>query len=245
MRDCDRGQSEALGFLLIFGVVVLTIALVGVAGFTGLDNVQDFQRTSNAEQAFRVLADNVDDVVGDGAPGRSTEVRISDASLSLASTETIAITDDDGSIDETVETRPIVYDSGTGTNVTYHSGAVIREDDGSAVLLRAPGFVITDDVVVLPLVNASAAGAGRVGGTTAVTVRTRAAGTEVVAADESVGNLTLTVSSPDAEAWERYFERHADGGPVTNVVRNGDSVEVEIETERVYVTDHRIDVRFQ
>jgi hypothetical protein len=247
VRDRDRGQSEALGFLLIFGVVVLTIALVGTAGFAGLDDVQDFQRTSNAEQAFRVLADNVDDVVGDGAPGRSTEVRLSGASLSLATTETtVTVTDDDGSANTTtVEPHRVVYGSGTGTTITYRSGAVVRADDGSPVLLRDPGFVVTDEVVILPLVDASPAGANRVGGTTAVTVRTRDAGAEVLAADDSVDSVTLNVSSPHAEAWERYFERYADGGPVTGVARNGDSVEVTIDTERAYVTVHRIDVRFQ
>lgn len=248
MRDSSdvRAQSESLGFLLIFSVVILTIGLVTVTGFTGLDNVRDFQRTSNAEQAFIVLANNVDDVVRAGAPDRTTEIRIADASLALETAETsVTIADGNGTTNATVETHPIVYQSGSGTTIAYRSGALVREDEGSAVLFRDPGFVLTEERVILPVVNTSPVGGARVGGTTAVSVRTQSGGTRVVAAGQSVDNVTLAVSSPRADVWVRYFERFEGGGPVTDVQRSGNTVEATIDTDRVYVTITRVDVRLQ
>lgn len=247
MRDDRRGQSEPLGFLLIFGVVVLTIALVGVTGFAGLESVQDFQRTTNAEQGFVALADDVEDVTVAGAPGRTTEVRIAGGSLSLTTAETTITVDyaNGTTSTTTVETHPLVYDSGTGTTITYRSGAVIRRDGESAVLVRDPRFVVSGDRTVLSVINATQVHGGKVGGTTAVGIRTRAAGTRLLAADAPVDGVTLNVSSPNAAAWARYFERFEGGGPVTSVSRSGDSVEVTIDTDRLYVTVHRLTVEFE
>lgn len=236
-----------MGFLLVFSVVVLTIALVGLTGFVGLDGAKDYQRSTNAEQAFTGLADNVDDVVRGGAPSRSTEVRIADGRLSLEPSETrIEITDLEGNTtNRTVQTAPIVYDSGDGTTVTYRSGALVRRDGDAAVMFRDPGFVLTNETVILPIVDTTQAGGGPVGGSSAVEVRTGHAGTDLVAWDRPVANVTLNMTTPNAGAWARYFEAAGGDGPVTSVERDGDSVAVTLEPDRVTVTIHRVDVTFR
>lgn len=243
----DRGQSELVGFLLVFSVVVLTIALVGVTGFVGLDGAKDHQRTTNAEQAFAGFADSVDDVVRAGAPSRSTEIRIADGRLSLGTAETrIRITGADGNAtDVTVATEPVVYDSGTGTAITYRSGGLVRRDGDAAVMFREPDFVLSDERVILPVVQTTQSGGGPVGGTSAVDVRTARAETDVLVRDRRVSSITVNMTTPDAGAWERYFEAAAADGPVTNVDRDGDSVEVTLEPERATVTVHRVDVTFR
>ena len=252
MRDATprpghaRGQSELVGFLLVFSVVVLTIALVGLTGFVGLEGAKDFQRSTNAEQAFTGLADDVDDVVRAGAPRRSTEVRIADGRLSLEPSETrVRITGVDGnSTNVSVATDPIVYDVGSGTSVTYRSGALVRRDGDAAVMFREPGFVLTNETVILPVVDTTRTDGGPVGGTGEVEVRTRHAGTDLVAWDRPVESVTLNMTTPNAGAWARYFEAASDG-PVTSVERDGDSVKVTLEPERASVTVHRVDVTFR
>lgn len=245
MRDGDRerGQSELVGFVLVFGVVTLTIGLVGVSGFLGLESAQDFQRTTNAEQSFTGLANNVEDVVRTGAPSRATEVRIADGRLSMERTETIEVTSDDGTLNETFESRPIVYDSGSETTLTYRNGAIVRQDGDSAVMIGDPSFVINQSVTILPLVALERGHDGPVGGSTAVDVRTRAAGADVVAVNESVGTetVTLNLTTVHADVWAQHFQEQYD----VEVDVSGDSVIVTIDTERVYVTIHRVEVEFQ
>lgn len=243
----ERAQSELVGFLLVFSVVILTIALVGLTGFIGLDGAKDFQRSTNAEQAFTGLAESIDDVVRAGAPSRSTEIRIADGRLSLEPTETRVRIDgvDGNTTNVTVATNPIVYDSRDGTTITYRSGALVRADGDAAVMYREPGFVLTDERVLLPLVATNQSGGGPVGGTGAIEVRTTHTGTDLVTQDRRVANVTVTITSPNAGAWVRYFEAAADGGPVTNVERSGDSVVVTLDTERATVTVHRVDVTFR
>lgn len=248
MREDDRGQSELLGFLLIFTVVVLTIALVSATGFVGFNSAQDYQRTANAEGAFTVLANNVDDVVRAGAPSRTTEIRIADASLSLEEeTTNISVTVDGEplDLDGAAATGSIVYDSGTDTTITYRSGALIRQDDESSLLFREPDFVVTEEELILPVIRTSSETPSTIGGTSSVDVRTRGGETDVVAENDSVDdNVTIELTTPHVDAWTRYFEQFEDGGPVTNVTPDFDEnrVEVEIETERLYVTVHWVDV---
>ncbi len=248
MREDDRGQSELLGFLLIFTVVVLTIALVSATGFVGFNSAQDYQRTANAEGAFTALANNVDDVVRAGAPSRTTEIRIADASLSFEEEMTnisVAVDGEPLDLDGAGATGAIVYDSGTETTITYRSGALIRQDDGSSLLFREPDFVVTEEELILPVIRASSENPSTIGGTSSVDVWTRGGETDVVAENDSVDdNVTIELTTPHVDAWTRYFEQFEDGGPVTNVTPDFDEnrVEVEIETERLYVTVHWVDV---
>ena len=77
----DRSQSDVLGFVFVFAIVVSTIGLVFATGFTGLQDARDFERVNNAERAFEVLRDNVGDMIYRGAPSRVTEIKLASASL--------------------------------------------------------------------------------------------------------------------------------------------------------------------
>jgi hypothetical protein len=251
MSEDSRAQSELLGFLLIFGVVVLTIALLGTTGFVGLDNAQDYQRTANAEGAFTAFAGNLDDVIRGETPGRSTEIRITDASLSLREESSDIDVSVDGErldLEGGNRTGAIVYDSGSNTTITYRGGALLRRDGGSSVMFREPDFLITDREVILPVVRLSPEQTGEIGGTSNVEVRTRHEETTVIAETEPVtDNVTISLGTPHVDAWTRYFEALEGEGPVRNVDPDfdGNSVEVEIETERLSVVIDRVSVTFR
>lgn len=239
----NRGQSELVGFVLVFGLVLLTISLVTATGFVGLQNAQDHERTNNAERAFTVLADNVEDVTRHGAPSRATEIQLADAKLSTEETESITISGERVSnasenFTYTYTVHPVVYDSGTGTEIAYSSGAVVRRDAESAVMLREPNVVFTDDAVVVPIVRTYPEGSEAVGGSTTVRVRTRHADTELLRTKEAEYNVTVEVTSTRADAWERYFA----SDPATDCSRSGDTVSCDVTTDRVYVTVEHIGV---
>lgn len=242
MHKHNRGQSELVGYALIFSVVVLMIALVGTTGFVGLNNAQDFQRTTNAEQGFTAFANNIDDIVRHGAPSRSTEIRLADASLSLEQTTELTVMVDNGTTENTtVQIHSLVYDSGSGTTITYTSGALIRQDGESSVMVRQPDFVLENDTVILPVIHTVAADDGTVGGTTGAEVETQSVGADVVAND-SVENATVKVTSPHADAWYRYLETET--GANCNAPING-TVRCDVDPDQAYIAVERVDVRLQ
>jgi len=238
MSEADRGQSELVGYFLIFNVVILTVLLVGATGLVGLNNAQDFQRTTSAQQGFSALANDVDDVVRRGAPSRTTEIGLADVSLSFEQQTDITVRTDNGSIENrTVELHSLVYDSGSETRIVYSSGALLRADGGSSVMYREPNFLLDNDAVIVPLVTLSPNN-NTVGGDSAVAIETRDAGTDVVGAGD-VDTVTVEVTSPRTTAWYRYLDDEADCDPP-----DSGTVTCRIDADRVSVTVDRVDVRF-
>lgn len=235
----NRGQSELVGFVLVFGIIVLTITVVTATGYVGLQNAQDHERANNAERSFVVLADNVDDVVTGGAPSRATEIKTADGTLSVAEPVTVTVTAD-GSVVHEAEIQPIAYELDSDSTIVYSGGAVVRESDGGQVMVREPDLLLSDEVVVVPIVRTTADGNQNLGGSTTALVRTERVGNETVYANENGTDLTINVTSPRAAAWKAYLEDEpaTDGCSIS-----GDTVTCDVTTRRAYVTVKRIVVR--
>lgn len=229
-----RAQSEALGFVLVFALVVTAVGLLTATGFAGLDHAQRAERTDNAVAAFEVLAANLDDVV-DGAPARQTEVTLADARMYPGEPVTVNVSVGRASgprVSREVEFGPLVYDAGGDARLVYSGGAVVREDRSGAVLLDAPPFRLGGDEAVLPLVAFHHSSPRSVGGETPVVVRTTRANATSLVETRGRYDVTVTVDSPRAAVWKRYFESHGSScGPVS-----GGSVTCSTTVDRVYVS---------
>lgn len=241
----NRGQSEVVGFVLVFGIILLGITLATVTGQTGLDNAREYERTSNAERAFSVLADNVGDVTRRGSPSRTTEFKLANAKLSLGDPITVTVrgehvSDSGENFTHTATIHPIVYSSESGTNIAYGSGATIRSEEEGSVVIGEPNFVITEDAVILPIVRTWSEDGRAVGGRSTIDVRTVYSGEELVSASNTPHVVTLNVTSPRADAWERYLDSESD----TDCSRSDETVSCVVSTERVYVVTYRVDIRF-
>lgn len=241
----DRGQSEVIGFVMVFTIIVLMIGIVAATGFGGLQNARDHERVNNAQRAFSVLADNVEEVTSDGAPSRATEIDLAGATLSQRATVTVTVegthvSDPDENFSYAYEIHPIVYDAATGERIVYSGGAVVRESDGGAVMVREPDFLLTNEQVVVPIVRTHPRGSREIGGTSTVLVRTERTDRELLEARSGEYNVTLTVTSPRAAAWER----HLDAKPATDCTRSGDTVTCSVRTQRVYLTVAHVAVIF-
>lgn len=243
-----RGQSEAVGFALVFGMIVATIALVSVAGYGGLQDARDAREVDNAERAFAVLGDNVDDVARHGAPSRATELKLAGAEVYLGDPVTFNVTGHATGSAATFgyerSVRPVVYDADAGSRLVYTAGAVIREDRGGTIVTQRPNLVLNRRRTTFQLVQTrpSLDTTRSVGGTSTVLVRTGRADAEVLRANATEYDLTLTVTSPRADAWERYLDGMAD---VTCTRPSSRTVSCTLTTDRVYVSVVRVDVTLE
>jgi hypothetical protein len=235
----DRAQSDVLGFVFVFAIVVATIGLVFTAGFSGLQDARDFERVNNAERAFEVLKDNIEDMVDRGAPSRATEIKVSDASISLGDPVVINVSEDGGRFSTSQEIAPIIFDANTGTRIVYAGGAIIREEANGEIVTHAPGFVLGSERTTIPIVQTRRQGRGSIGGDATVLVRTTASRRNVLYVNET-GPVTLWVNltTPRADAWQAHLD---DKDDVTCEAVVGDQVACQVETRRAYVTRISID----
>lgn len=214
----DRAVSEVVGFVLVFSLVVMTVGVVYVSGFSGLENARDAERIGNAERAFDVLADNMADIYRNDAPSRKTSMNLAGSELKLGESTTFTvtvqdITDGGSPIVYEADSRPLVYSAiGADTEIVYEGGAVVRTNGQGGVMLNDPPVLVTDNqVLVSYVVLASAGGSQSVSGDSTVLVRGEKQGRGVLIADDdpSAKEVTFTIETTDARAtlWEEYLER--------------------------------------
>lgn len=214
--SADRGATEVLGYVLVIALVTATIAVVMTTGISGLYDSQEAEQVNNMERAFDVLAHNVEETVHRGSPSRATEIRLADGSISYGDTVEINVTRNDEPIQNvTIETRPIIYDSGSGTQIVYEAGAVLRTEGDATTMLSPPPFVLEEDHILVngirtrPL-SGSPESLDQKG---TVLIRKEFLGSNIGSSTIGAGNtMNITIKSPRADAWASYFEEFEAAG---------------------------------
>lgn len=244
----DRGQSEVLGFAIIFGIMVTGVALVMVTGMAGLDDTREAEQVDNAAVAFEVMADVFDELVEAGVPSRSVEIKLADAQLTTTEPVTIRVTvtsvaDPNESASYDIVSRPIVYDARSGTSLAYTSGAVVRMERDGMVMLHPPDFRLSSERTVLTVIQTRTDELQAVGGDHRVHVRAVRSEPKYLVAESTPHNVTIEIISPRAAAWWSYLSDNPD---VTDCERPApDTVRCSITTDRVYVVVVPADITFR
>lgn len=239
----NRGQTETLGFVLVFALITASIGLVYASGFTGLNEVREFEQVNNAERAFEVLADNMEDISHRNAPSRSTEIKLAQARLHIADNIQIEVNDPDTDFNNSYDIRPVIYDADTGTEIVYSQGTVLRsQTDGGAVISEST-IVIGADRIILPIIQTRRGGTSGVSGTTTVRLRADHAQTRLVYVDDTASNqIWFNITSPRASIWHAHLD---DTYPFDSCTLSGDTVACSIETDRVHVLLVQIDLSIE
>lgn len=232
----ERGVTEVIGFILVFSLVLGSISLVYVGGFTGLQDTRDHEQMANAERAFDVLANNFEELGRGKAPSRATEIKL--AGAQLRTTEPTLITvNSTGKAAAGASPRSIVYrPERSNSAVIYEAGAVLREDGEGAIMIREPDFVFGPDRTVMRVIE-TRGGLQSISGDTTTLVR----GEEQYQGirhrnrdPDTKINLTVRIepASGHLQPWHDYLEETAQeemGTPNTDYCS--------IQTDEVVCTD--------
>lgn len=212
LAGSDRGVSETISFVLVFSLVVASVGTVYAIGVTDLEATRDAERVENAQRAFDVLAENLDDLL-DGAPSRGTEIKLAEATLRSANDARMNVTVDaaDGTraySSGAIPLAPLVYDVEAGGQVRLSNGAVLREpEQGTASVVRGPPLV-ADDCVLITIIKQEHVGSAAVGGDRTVRIRMSASRPRRLYDNESAGvdMVRVNVTTPYTDAWGRHYE---------------------------------------
>ncbi|NGM67533.1 hypothetical protein G6M89_00675 [Natronolimnobius sp. AArcel1] len=166
-RD-DRGVSEVLAFVLVFGIILTSVAILSVTGFQAMDSYQESEQQQNADRAMQTLADNFNDVLRyDGLEERYGELTVRGGTVTVdgdggpeldIEVDGNQLTDTDGfehleNSGDSIPLGSLTYESGSDT-ISYEGGAVAREaESGGGLFLSDPKLQYNDDVAILSLVK--------------------------------------------------------------------------------------------
>jgi len=244
----DRAVSEVLGFTLVFALILSMVALVSVVGFGDLDDAREFEQTNNAQRAFDVLADNMDDVLLRGAPSRATEVKLTDSTVYFGDQVSINVTGTDSAGDDFAREyryRPLVYEGASGSRVVYSAGAVFRDQRDGGRVVRDPPFVLDRDRTHLPLPIVQSQEASSIGGST-VRIRAEAALRNLDFHDTGgPTDIQINVTSPRRGLWRSYLEGEP-GIDSSTIDEDSGSVICDVtDPERLSIQEVRMTVSFE
>jgi len=207
VAEDTRGATEIIGFVLVFSLVVGTIAMVYVGGLSALDESREAERVTNAERAFDVMANNFQQMGRGKAPNRATEIKLAEAQLATVDAQRfISINTSSMDTGAKATSVPIRYSAGGDTSIVYENGAIIRVDRNGAVMKKDPDFLFSDEVVVVRYIALRGSGQA-VGGSTVALVRAERQDDGVIEDRGASTNVTVKIRThPDrADVWEDYF----------------------------------------
>ncbi|WP_138005353.1 DUF7289 family protein [Halalkalirubrum salinum] len=224
----DRAVSELIGFILIFGLIISTVAVVSVAGFGSLSDRQTAEQVNNVERAFSVLADNIDDLTTHQDTERATEVRLAEGQLTTGEPLTVrfGVTEENATelnnsvrnntepVNFTAQNEsdtidPIVYEIDS-QQVIVELGGVLRTRGEQSTVAVEPDFSVDPESGTIRLSYPSTVirGSGEsIGAPTTVRIETeRATRPTVETFDIGSGRFAMELSGERAELWAAYFE---------------------------------------
>ena len=213
----EKAVSEAIGFILILGLVLTGIGLVTLYGYPVLVKEQSNADVRNMERAMIVIQNDMKSLCFKNVPYKETTLQVSGGTLEVIdsgdSDSTFTITGD--GIDPDVAFHPgaLVYRSDRGTEViTLENGAVMtRQADatGSAMLAEPRWFYdgpTKTFVVYLMTITADE----RMAKSGMATVRMSLASTTIHEPTDNAGGTVTVEYTPDADnklsvAWKNYL----------------------------------------
>jgi hypothetical protein len=158
----DRAVSEAIGFIIIFGIIIAGIGLVTLYGYPMLLQQQSSSNEQIMEKNMIVLQNDLKSVAYKTVPYKETSLKVGDGALTMYNTTYdtsnayFSFYDDDGKILDNngnvatsgnqlkVHTGDLRYEStSAGTGISLENGAVVKRmfaEDGSAMLAEPRWF---------------------------------------------------------------------------------------------------------
>jgi len=233
VRAGSRAQSETIGFVLIFGMMLLGALAVVTLGATA---VNDSQGQLSADRAEKVMT-QLDSEISLVALGRTDSQEID---LDTSTGEQFYVDGDAGQMNVTLinETGPnqvvmpnmtlgaVVFER-DDTVVAYQGGGVWRADGEGSSMVSPPEFNYRSQTLTLPLVVVS----GDHSLNNRVVVGKQGSGdTYYPDATKSLqnpvedGEVRITVESEYHEGWNVFFEDRTEG----NVTHDPDSQRVTV-----------------
>lgn len=208
--DSEHAISEVVDFSIILAIMLLAVAIIGVAGFPLVDHMQESGHTENIRQSFIVLTANLNKVVFGSAPSQSIELKVNGGSVSVtgnsyfkatmqvwnsttSSIETQSFERQMRMVENVFEDRSICYE-GTAAWAQYPVG--------DAVIISEPEFVVNDNVVVIPVPMIT--GSSSVSGVGLVHVVCDG-GEPSVYRYQNVSRAEIKIMSKYYRGWERYL----------------------------------------
>ncbi len=243
----EDAVSEVVDFVTILGILVISLGIIGVAGYPMVKNAQEANYIENTKQSFIVLAENVNKVVQGQAPSQNVEVKLYGGTLSANGTSEINVTatNSNGQQITLIDQQMRSIESTVGnTVIAYQGTAVWAKYPGGRTLMFSKPLItsLNNTSYVIPAVRVL--GTTSVGGNGMSRVVVSGGVPGILAPDidfyKNMSNITVTINSTYYQGWYNYLNNTL-GFSCTNNMQ-WSSVNCKIQTQNADVYILKIDL---
>ncbi len=210
----EEAVSEAIGFVLILGIVISGIGLVTLYGYPVLLKEQSNTDVKNMERAMIVIQNDMKSLCYKNVPYKETSLQVSGGTLEVVNASSYggSINVSNSTWDLDYSLGALIYRSDRSTEViTLENGAVMTRQEGSAgsAMLAEPRWFYDEPTrtFVIYIMNISASEPMAKSGMGAVRMSLENTNTQPVPVPS--GNVTVKYESGSSGdysvAWENYL----------------------------------------
>lgn len=240
MKNLTRSEtavSEALGFILTLGILLIASGIVYLGGYSILQDSKDASHFQEMEESFMLLGQNMNEVAYERAPIRTTELKIVQGSMSTQHDSYMQVVVNDtsytyymGSVEYYLDDQVIAYENG-GIWIKY-------KNDNTA--MRSKPNINHANITIIPIVELL--GSYSKGGKGTVRIRASHSDSSTIHFINSTGyNATIIITSNYYKGWESYLED--DVGAKDIVVDDSNrTVTANLTTSYIYIDANRLDM---
>ena len=200
----EEAVSEVIGFIFIFGIVILSMSTIYVLGFPALQKSMDDTVFESTEQNFIVLQSYMKMVGFDQVPMQSLKIRLQGATLSVTQKSNLTIEYDGKTL--TYVTGEIEYTK-NDNYLTYENGGVWKRYPEGSLMVSTPriytgkinGSNITTIGVVLAQGESFQSGSG-------ISILKMEHNNSIIINPPNLVNVTLIINSTYASDWRKFLE---------------------------------------
>jgi hypothetical protein len=214
-----RGQSEVVGALVVFAIIVGGAVLVASIGSTAITDSEETLSDQRAEKAMTQFSSKAGLVALQEADSQQIN-------FATDQSEQFSVVEDTGWMNVTWTNQTTGYSEevmnmtlgslvykGKDTRIAYQGGGVFRATETGGVMISPPEFHFRDGTLTLPAVNVT--GDSALGNSITVT-RSDVSRRFPTSGENSTNPLdnhvvTVTVKSEYYRGWGNYFEERTDG----------------------------------
>lgn len=240
MKNLTRSEtavSEALGFILTLGILLMASGIVYLGGISILQNSMDASHFQEMEESFLLLGQNMNEVAYERAPIRTTELKIFQGSMS---------------IQHDSHMRVVV----NGTNVTYRMGSieyhlddqVIAYENGgiwtkyknNETIMKSKPNINHANITTIPIVELL--GSYSKGGKGTVRIRASHSDSSSLHFINSTGyDATVIITSNYYKGWESYLKDDVCAKDIV-VDHSNRTVTANLTASYIYIDANRLDM---
>jgi Mg-chelatase subunit ChlD len=241
-QPSDRGVSELVGVVLLFGIVIAGSMMIFVSGTTVMDDVRAESRVDAAETAFSSMDGTLQSLAQkQGSSDRPVDLGPIDSnSAAIRDTGELSITvNGNSACTATVDLNALEYADDGGTTVAYEGGAIWKRTEAGVTIQRSPGITVRNGALQLEVIQLEGSvdddqlsvSYDRAESTT----RTNEIAKQLFAESSCrrPTDVTISVTSDYYTAWADHFESELDGASVS-VDDDAQTVTADVSLETEY-----------